>query len=99
MISAQRRYIGADSETRGNMSTDSNKPLPQGYKANGGRGCGNCKHCSFFFSLGWEDEPDRLLCCQHGVVDALKNQELVEGRVVNELDICIEYKPVEDFGG
>jgi hypothetical protein len=74
-------------------------PLPQGYDEGGGVACGNCKHCYFFFSPGWEDEPDRLLYCQHGVVDALKNPELVGGRMVNELDVCIEYKPVEDFGG
>ena len=81
------------------MSTDDGNQLPQGYAVGGGSGCGNCKYCYFKYELGWEDEPDRFLYCQHGVVDAPKNQELVEGRIVNELDICIEYKPVESFGG
>ena len=79
------------------MSTDDSNQLPQGYAVGGGSGCGNCKYCYFKYELGWEETPDETLYCQHGIVDDQITLKLVVERIVNELDICIEYKQAKDF--
>ena len=76
------------------MSTDDGNQLPQNYDSNGGRGCGNCKHC---YREGMEEAGDSLYC-QYGHAPRFRQPLTSWVNRVEELGICKEYKP-EDFGG